>query len=88
MTSADEHRKRERPSQSSKLEKRLWEFLTKNGVDARWGRDSVPQIGNPATLRWVTPDIFIPSTRLHVEVKGQMTVETIRQLVFLARDHS
>lgn len=75
------------PSQASALERRLCRFLTKEGVDAKWGRDSVPKISNPLTLRWVTPDIFIPSTRLHVEVKGQMTVETVRQLVFLAREH-
>lgn len=77
-----------KPSQSSKPERILWEFLTKNGVDAKWGRDSVPEIDNPATLRWNTPDLFIPSTRLHVEVKGQMTVEVIRQLVFLSRHHA
>lgn len=75
-------------SQSSKLERSLWKFLTKTGVDAKWGRNSVPRISNPLTLRWVTPDLFIPSTRLHVEVKGQMTVETVRQLVFLSRHHS
>ena len=76
-----------KPSQSSKLERSLWKFLTKNGVDAKWGKKSVPPIGNPATLQWNTPDLFIPSTRLHVEVKGQMTVEVIRQLIFLSRHH-
>src|SRR5689334_19479047 len=48
-------------------------------------RSDVPSLVNRDTGRRNSADFFLPATALHIEVKGQMSLDAIRKLTALAR---